>query len=39
MIDFIRPTNQDAMVGHLRWYGNLVVDLPYVNGVMTNVSA
>lgn len=37
--DWVRPANQDAMTSLILWYGNLIVDLPYVNGVMTNVSA
>lgn len=39
MQDFVRPHNQNAMVGFLHWYGNLICDLPKVNGVMSNVSA
>lgn len=39
MDDFAKPVNQDAMVGMLRWYGNLMVLCPQVQGKMTNVSA
>lgn len=39
MEDFRKPTNQDAMVGFLKWYGNLLVQNPQLNGIMTNVSA
>ncbi len=34
-----KPVNQDAMTSLIFWKGNLIVDLPYVNGVMTNLSA
>lgn len=39
MEDFQKPVNQDAMVGKLLWYGNLMVLNPQVQGKMTNVSA
>lgn len=39
MEDFRKPTNQDAMVGFLKWFGNLICTNPQVNGIMTNVSA
>lgn len=39
MDDFAKPVNQDAMVGALRWYGNLLVLCPQVSGKMTNISA
>lgn len=39
MEDFQKPVNQDAMVGKLLWYGNLMILNPKVQGKMTNVSS
>lgn len=39
MEDFQKPVNQDAMVGKLLWYGNLMILNPSTCGKMTNVSA
>lgn len=36
--DFQKPVNQDAMVGKLLWYGNLMILNPSTCGKMTNVS-
>lgn len=38
MEDFQKPVNQDAMVGKLLWYGNLMILNPSTCGKMTNVS-
>lgn len=37
--DFRKPVNQDAMVGFLKWWGNLICLAPQLQGAMTNVSA
>ena len=39
MEDFAKPVNQDAMVGMLKWYGNLMVMAPQLSGKMTAVTA
>lgn len=39
MRPFVKPADQDAMVGHLLWWGELVVKNPQPNLKMTNVSA
>lgn len=39
MEDFAKPVNQDAMVGMLKWYGNLMVLAPQLSGKMTAVAA
>lgn len=39
MEDFQKPVNQDAMVGKLLWYGQLLLMNPQLCGKMTNVSA
>lgn len=39
MEDFQKPVTQDAMVGKLLWYGNLMVLNPATCAKMTNVSA
>jgi len=39
MEEWLKPTNQDAMVQKIKWFGNLMDFRPQTNGKMTNVSA
>lgn len=39
MVDFVKPHNQDAMVGALKWYGNLICTNPGLQAKLTNISA
>lgn len=39
MTDWIVPPNQNAMVQHLRWWGNVICTAPQTNAALTNVSA
>lgn len=39
MRDFQVPVNQDAMVGFLMWYGNLLCQNPKLQGKMTAIAA
>jgi hypothetical protein len=39
MEDFIKPVNQNAMVGRLHWRGNIISTRPHLQGALTNISA
>lgn len=38
MEDFVKPSNQDAYISHIKWLGQVIVESPRMMGVIENVN-
>jgi hypothetical protein len=38
MEDFVKPSNQDAYVSHIKWLGQVICESPRLQGVLANVN-